>query len=79
MKKLTGKHFIAQPAIESHKILYSYQFGGGTKGGYVKSGDVIKVISEQIDVDTPTCGTDKLLHRITTASLLNPSFFIQLD
>ena len=78
MKNLIGKHFMAQPEIEKHKVLYSFKFGGGVKGGCVKSGDVIKVLDVYTQIDTPVAGTDKLLHSITVASLMNEKLFIQL-
>lgn len=79
METINGKHFIAQPAIEKHRILYSFRFGGGVKGGTVKSGDVIRVIDTATDIDTENCSTDKLLHKISKQSLLNKDFFIQID
>ena len=78
-QSIIGKHFIAQKGIEKHKILYTFKFGGGIKGGYVKAGDVLKITGLYNDVDTVSFSTDKTLYRMAPDFFADPQYTIQID
>lgn len=78
-KELVGKHFIAQNNVNGKKIELCHKYRGEGVNRYLKSGDVIQVIDESIEIDTPCISTLQTLHRMTKESILNTSLFIQLD
>lgn len=77
--EIKGKHFMAQSGIEPHKIKYQFLYRCFYNKGFVKAGDVIRVLDVVTDIDSINCSTDKILGRISFNSLMDTNLFIQLD
>jgi hypothetical protein len=71
------KTIIANTGAEKFKILYTYKLGGGVKGRFVKTGDMLTVIDKVYDINTVSYSTLETLHRLS-ADMVN-QFFTQTE
>lgn len=78
-QNLVGKHFIAQAGVNGKKIALHFKYRGEGINQYLKAGDVVKVIDESIEIDTPCVSTLQMLNRMTKDSFLNPMFFLPIE
>src|SRR5687767_1978378 len=78
-EKLVGKTFIAQPGIENHKILYTYQLGGGINGRVISEGDVVEITSVEACLGGYVCRVKGILRRVTAHTFLNKDFFMPIN
>lgn len=57
-------------AKQDTPLLYTFKYGGGINGRKVKAGELVTVVSESIEIDTPCVRCLEILHKTAKAYFL---------